>query len=1019
VKVYKIAFVMVLLLCLTALSYGNEELYLYGESYLDSMTIELEPGSDRPFLYSGIGNSFYYGTTKAIADVGWMGFHWGPYKLFDDFILNVDGETLDRSDAKVFVQPHQILFKWNNGIELTIQSMGVIRNDLMFTLRGANEDSQLAFFLIFPSEMKLDAAVHKTRTTFQTYALSANQDTVGVLLASEKKFSQVQMRQSANLPTGKTRKLDGKEIHGVMFEGEKFDLLFTYGRAPMEMANRLNYLIQENFEPLNDRRKWVLNQINRSAFRCENDEVNKAVNWAKVSLASLYSDDEKQLWAGLPWFNDCWARDTFISLPGAALVLGKYSAAKKILLSFSEWQNKDESSPDYGKMPNRARFGDLIYNTADGTPWFVRELYEYGLYSGDIDLWNEMMKPGGVVERSIEGTIKYRIDKNGFLVHGDADTWMDAKGPEGAWSPRGDRAVEIQVLWLTQLETAVIMAKRVAGKENDPRIDKWNQLAEKLRKNIPLEFVREDGLGLYDHINAGGSKDTKIRPNQLWAVTVPNIPVISPEVEERILSTVHSELVYEYGVASLAQSDVDFHPYHHTREYAGDAAYHMGIVWTWLSGPYKSAVRGGYGVARNEINQLLNWGVPGTISENLDAVPREGNSTPELSGTVSQAWTLAEFLRTWYQDYIGLKPASMSEKYWEIDPRIPKEWGNFTTILDLAGTAFRFDYERSGDEIIYSIEMLGSGDERFIRFLNPENPVFSSWINGPVRFNKENRKSVFVLNDIENGKVRVVEPEEYPYPSPFYAIPASEESYLEPKVAENLKSLAPPPYPLLSGAMIKADSKEANVIFDISDPIGDDKGTMKGHGFGYPSDPLFKPGILDIKHFTMKADEAFVFFELEYDNLVDPGWHDNYGYQLTFTNIAIQTGEKGRKKSQNALANSNFKLNKKYKADRFIFVGGGFEIRDAKNNVLAEHRPDEAKYAMGNVANKTVTFAVPVGLIGGKPEDWKISVLVGAQDDHGGAGVGEFRAVNEEGGRWTGSGGFEGGSNVYDIMIIN
>ena len=68
----------------------------YSIAYLDSMAIELQPGSDRPFLFSGNGTTFYYGTTKTLADEGWMGFHWGGHKLFDDFILTFNGEPMDR-----------------------------------------------------------------------------------------------------------------------------------------------------------------------------------------------------------------------------------------------------------------------------------------------------------------------------------------------------------------------------------------------------------------------------------------------------------------------------------------------------------------------------------------------------------------------------------------------------------------------------------------------------------------------------------------------------------------------------------------------------------------------------------------------------------------------------------------------------------------------------------------------------------------------------------------------------------
>jgi carbohydrate-binding DOMON domain-containing protein len=45
-------------------------------------------------------------------------------------------------------------------------------------------------------------------------------------------------------------------------------------------------------------------------------------------------------------------------------------------------------------------------------------------------------------------------------------------------------------------------------------------------------------------------------------------------------------------------------------------------------------------------------------------------------------------------------------------------------------------------------------------------------------------------------------------------------------------------------------------------------------------------------------------------------------------------------------------------------------------------------------------------------------VLVGAQDDHGGAGIGEFRNVNADAGEWSGGGKKSvSDPNVYDVLV--
>lgn len=58
------------------------------------------------------------------------------------------------------------------------------------------------------------------------------------------------------------------------------------------------------------------------------------------------------IYAGLPWFNNFWERDTFISLPGATLVTGNFADARKVLLSFARFQLRDSTDRRDGRIPN-------------------------------------------------------------------------------------------------------------------------------------------------------------------------------------------------------------------------------------------------------------------------------------------------------------------------------------------------------------------------------------------------------------------------------------------------------------------------------------------------------------------------------------------------------------------------------------------------------------------------------------------------------------------------------------------
>jgi hypothetical protein len=117
------------------------------------------------------------------------------------------------------------------------------------------------------------------------------------------------------------------------------------------------------------------------------------------------------------------------------------------------------------------------------------------------------------------------------------------------------------------------------------------------------------------------------------------------------------------GVASLYQFDENYHPWHHYAPYyVQDAAYHNGIVWTWLSGAMISTIvtlgqnETTYALLNETASQILHRGAVGTQSELLDAMPRLGQKYPQLSGTQTQAWNLAEFVRNVHEDLAGIQP---------------------------------------------------------------------------------------------------------------------------------------------------------------------------------------------------------------------------------------------------------------------------------------------------------------------------------------------------------------------------
>jgi glycogen debranching enzyme len=760
-------------------------------------------------------------------------------------------------------------------------------------------------------------------------------------------------------------------------------------------------------------------ELDRLHFTCADAGFSEAVAWAHLQLLFLLAENDSLLYAGIPWFNEGWGRDTFISLPGL-LVTGHTEAARKLLMRYAAWVDRDPQSPTYGRIPNRVRPGEEIaYNTADGTPWWIRGIYEYGVYARDYDLWKELVAAPddrdptrGAVTIALAGALA-RCDRLGFLKHGDADTWMDAVGPAGPVTPRGDRAVEIQALHYASLDAAIRMAT-VSGKQFPAdTLKRWRDGRARLEKTFIAAFLAPSEDRLWDHLNRDGTPDSLERPNELFAITVPLSPIVPPMLDEKIARRACADLIHTYGVLSLSPTAANFHPFHQDEHYPKDDAYHNGIVWTWLSGPAKSLLTRlgradlALDMARYEANLIHKRGCVGTLPEVTDAMPRPGHREVALSGTVSQAWSLAEFLRTTYQDFLGIRPVFVPghvEPFWLFDPRLPRDWGRVEARVTLESVPLRVAMQNCGDstEVVLKAETVPS-TPLAVKIFDADSGI-TGFLNGTdsVRLVYRVRERVAYADNVPTAKLTL---RGWPYDSGPRDL-----TLAKPIKMRGWPALRPPSWDVLKSDEVLRPARNVKEIVSAADPQGDDNG---GAVYQYPTDEHFASGILDLVSFRVREDKKSYFFDLEFRNLVQPGWHPEYGFQLTFAAICLHTGSGKR---HDVGANSNYTLPQG--ASRIIFVGGGVRVEDDTGARLAEFIPRAATDAFGDVASRRVSFALPKKYFPPKTRDWSWTVLVGAQDDHGGAGLGEFRTVKPIAERWAGGGNPSGGPNIYDVLIV-
>lgn len=393
----------------------------------------------------------------------------------------------------------------------------------------------------------------------------------------------------------------------------------------------------------------------------EGGEEKKLAQLVNCLLSTSHSfivkreTDKKSIIAGYHWFGD-WGRDTMISLPGLTLVQGKFEEAREILLSYAQYVSKGmipNRFPDYGETPE--------YNTVDASLWFINAIYQYLRFAKDFKIIQKNLY--GVLKEIVEyyrkGTrFNIYMDTDGLVYAGTEGvqlTWMDAKAGDWVVTPRRGKAVEINALWYNGLKIMSFFAREMRLMNESAE---YNTLALRVYESFNSLFWFEDGQYLYDYID-DASKNSAIRPNQIFAVSLP-YSMVSLAKQRSIINIVQEHLLTPYGLRSLSPKDKDYIGRYCGNVYERDRAYHQGTVWAWLIGPYISAYARAYAGQKDTTTSVKELFKPfythlfeaglGTISEIFDGDPPH---TPR--GCISQAWSVGEILRAYFEHVYGLQ----------------------------------------------------------------------------------------------------------------------------------------------------------------------------------------------------------------------------------------------------------------------------------------------------------------------------------------------------------------------------
>lgn len=351
--------------------------------------------------------------------------------------------------------------------------------------------------------------------------------------------------------------------------------------------------------------------------------------------------EKEYLLAGFPWFG-IRARDTFIALPGCTLYANRQETFERILqTTIPELLNFIHQEANY----RESRIEGL--KDPDVGVWAVRCIMQYADFVG---IEAASAKYGHLLDEIIRYYLSNRhpncrLTESGLLyLEGDgrALTWMDAEVDGKAVVPRHGYLVELNALWFN----ALAFYNSLPGREKDHSIE---ALLQKIQQNFCSTFINPYGY-LYDYVLENGYKELGVRPNMLFAISLPYSP-LERRKQRDVLDIITKELLTPKGIRTLSPRSDGYKPHCDGLQSERNIAYYNGSAWPWLMGAYTDAylrIYGSKGISFLKrifialTDEIKRHGVA-TYSELYDGTPPY-----EWHGAISFAMSVGEILRGQY-----------------------------------------------------------------------------------------------------------------------------------------------------------------------------------------------------------------------------------------------------------------------------------------------------------------------------------------------------------------------------------
>lgn len=363
--------------------------------------------------------------------------------------------------------------------------------------------------------------------------------------------------------------------------------------------------------------------------------INNLLNSGQQFL--LARGNKTRLMAGYHWYGER-HRDTLLALPG----LAHYQEDKAVYQDILDYI-ADEIEKKY-----LAANKSLIQRDIDVPLWFFWTVLDCLNSCSTKEVWG---KYGKVMQEILD---HYRMlddesiymDDRGLLYAkklGVPLTWMEAIVDDEPVTWRPGYTVELNALWYNALRC---FGELASGVGKDELAAPYLELAGKVEESFLPVFWNEEDQCLFDYVD-GDYRDRSIRPNQIFAASLPYSP-LSVEERKAVVDVLKKELLTPRGLRTLSPEDVKYKGVYEGGPRQRDLAIHQGTVFPWLAAFFAEAYldlhkQGGLSFVKQMaegFEEEMGDHCIGTISECFNGNP------PHLGkGAISMAWNVAGVLQ--------------------------------------------------------------------------------------------------------------------------------------------------------------------------------------------------------------------------------------------------------------------------------------------------------------------------------------------------------------------------------------